>query len=192
MLPGCYLSSGESEQPRTKARVHPVFSVLFPGLIKLVCLCNNKILYSTNLYVNMGFHYLRFRTYSHATENEKNVEKALRFVSGTDKIEKRKTKGYHGNPIIIIEAEIKKSMEVKAFFSGLKKHGLVEKILDELEDRIDENSNFYLRFDKQKAFFQKYELVKHDDVVSVKGKIKCFPPDKENAIKVLKIFLENL
>ncbi|MCG2826716.1 MAG: exosome protein, partial [Thermoplasmatales archaeon] len=105
----------------------------------------------------MGFHYLRFRTYSHATENEKNVEKALRFVSGTDKIEKRKTKGYHGNPIIIMEATIKKSMEVKAFFSGLKKHGLVEKILDELEDRIDENSNFYLRFDKQKAFFQEYE-----------------------------------
>ena len=140
----------------------------------------------------MSFLYLRFRTYSHATENEKNVEKALRFVSGTEKIEKRKTKGYHGNPIIIMESAIKKSMEVKAFFSGLKKHGLVEKILDELEDRIDENSNFYLRFDKQKAFFQKYELVKHDDVVSVKGKIKSFPTNKRNAVKILKIFLENL
>ncbi|MBU3902592.1 MAG: hypothetical protein KKE04_04420, partial [Candidatus Thermoplasmatota archaeon] len=74
----------------------------------------------------------------------------------------------------------------------LKKHGLVEKILDELEDRIDENSNFYLRFDKQKAFFQKYELVKHDDVVSVKGKIKCFPTNRRNAVKTLKDFLENL
>jgi len=140
----------------------------------------------------MSFHYLNFRTYSHATENEKSVEEALRFVSGTDIIEKRTAKGYHGNPIIIMEATIKKSMEVKAFFSGLKKHGLVEKILDELEDRIDENSNFYLRFDKQKAFFQKYELVKHDDVVSVKGKIKSFPTNKRNAVKILKIFLENL
>jgi len=140
----------------------------------------------------MSFHYLRFRTYSHATENEKNVEKALRFVSGTEKIEKRKTKGYHGNPIIIMEATIKKSREVKAFFSGLKKHLLVEKILDKLESRIDENNNFYLRFDKQKAFFQKYELVKHDDVVSVKGKVKCFPPNKGNAVKSMKIFLENL
>lgn len=59
--------------------------------------------------------------YFHATENERNVEKALRFVSGTDKIEKRKTKGYHGNPIIVMEAEIKKSRDIKAFFSGLKK-----------------------------------------------------------------------
>ena len=83
-------------------------------------------------------------------------------------------------------------MEVKAFFSGLKQQGLVEKILYELEGRIDENNNFYLRFDKQKAFFQKYELVKHDDVVSVKGKIKSFPTNKRNAVKILKIFLENL
>ena len=140
----------------------------------------------------MGFHYLRFRAYSHATENEKNVEDALRFVSGTASIEKGKAKGFHGNPIIIMESAIKKSMEVKAFFSGLKQQGLVEKILYELEDRIDENSNFYLRFDKQKAFFQKYELVKHDDVVSVKGKIKSFPTNKRNAVKILKIFLENL
>jgi RNA binding exosome subunit len=138
------------------------------------------------------FLYVNFRAYSHATENEKNVEKALIFVSGTDSIEKRKAKGCHGNPIIIMEATIKKSMEVKAFFSGLKKHLLVEKILDKLESRIDENNNFCLRFDKQKAFFQKYELVKHDDVVSVKGKIKCFPPDKDNAVKSMKIFLENL
>ncbi len=140
----------------------------------------------------MGFHYLNFRAYSHATENEKNVEKALRFVSGTEKIEKRKTKGYHGNPIVIMESAIKKSRDVKDFLSRLKKHLLVEKILDELESRIDEDHNFYLRFDKQKAFFQKYELVKHDDVISVKGKIKCFPPDKGNTIKTMKILLENL
>jgi len=140
----------------------------------------------------MTFHYVNFRTYSHATENEKNVEDALRFVSGTDRIEKRKARGYHGNPIIIMEAALKKSMNIRAFFSGLKQHGLVEKILYELEDRIDENSNFYLRFDKQKAFFQKYELVQHDDVVSVKGKVKCFPPDKGSAVKSMKDFLENL
>ncbi len=141
------------------------------------------------------FLYVNFRTYSHATENEKNVEEALRFVSGADNIEFRKTKGYHGNPIIIMEATLKKSRDVKTFFSRLKKHLLVKKILNELENRIDENNNFYLRFDKQKAFFQKYELVRHDDVISVKsvkGKIKCFPTNKRNAVKTLKIFLENL
>lgn len=140
----------------------------------------------------MSFHYIRFRTYCHATEDKSKVENSIRFVSGTDKIEKRKTKGYHRNPIVIMESEIKKSMEVKAFFSRLKNQGLMKKILNELESRIDEDHNFYLRFDKQKAFFQKYELVKHDDVVSVKGKIKCFPPDKGNAVKSMKIFLENL
>ncbi len=140
----------------------------------------------------MSFHYIKFRAYSHATENEKNVEKALRFISGTDEIEFRKTKGYHGNPIIIMEAEIKKSKDIRNFFSGLKKQGLMEEILKELEKRIDENSNFYLRFDKQKAFFQKYELVRQDDVISVSGKIKCFPTNKRNAIKTMKKFLENL
>ncbi|MDI6916706.1 MAG: RNA-binding domain-containing protein [Thermoplasmatales archaeon] len=140
----------------------------------------------------MTFHYINFRTYSHATENEKSVEEALRFVSGTDKIEKRTAEGYHGNPIIIMEAKLKKSREAKVFFSGLKQQGLVGKILDELEDRIDEDCSFYLRFDKQKAFDKKYELVKHDDIILVKGKIKCFPPGKGSAVKSMKDFLENL
>jgi hypothetical protein len=140
----------------------------------------------------MSFYYLRFRAYSHATENGFNVKEALRFVSGTDKIEKTKTKGYHGNPIIIMESQIKKSRDIKNFFSKLKKHGLIEEILNALEDRIDENNNFYLRFDKQKAFDRKYEVVKHDDVISVKGKIKCFPTNKRNTVKTLKVFLENL
>lgn len=140
----------------------------------------------------MSFHYINFRTYSHATENEKNVESALRFVSGTDRIKKRKAKGYHGNLIIIMESEIKRSRDIKNFFTGLKQANLIEKIIHELEDRIDENNNFYLRFDKQSAFFQKYELVRHDDVISVSGKIRCFPPDKENAVKTLKIELEKL
>ncbi len=140
----------------------------------------------------MSFYQINFMAYSHATENEKNVEEALRFVSGTDNIEFRKTKGYHGNLIIIMEATLKKSRDVKTFFSRLKQHGLVKKILNELEDRIDENNNFYLRFDKQKAFFQRYELVRHDDVISAKGKIKCFPTNKRNASKTVKVFLENL
>lgn len=140
----------------------------------------------------MSFYQINFRTYSHATENEKNVEEALRFVSGTDKIEKRTAEGYHGNPIIIMEATLKKSREVKVFFSGLKQQGLVGKILDELEDRINEDCSFYLRFDKQKAFDKKYELVQHDDVISMKGEIRCFPPSKGNAVKSMKDFLENL
>lgn len=150
--------------------------------LKIPCIYKGKLCFTC----------VNFRVYSHATENEKSVREALRFVSGTDSIEKRTAKGCHGNPIIVMEAEIKKSMEVKAFFSGLKKHGLMEKILDEVESRIDENNNFYLRFDKQKAFFQKYELVKHDDVISVKGKIKCFPANKRNAVKTMEILLENL
>lgn len=140
----------------------------------------------------MSFHYIKFRAYCHATEDKSKVENSIRFVSDTDKIEKRTAKGYHGNPIAIMESAIKKSRDVKDFLLRLKKHGLVKKIWDELESRIDEDHNFYLRFDKQKAFFQKYELVKHDDVISVKGKIKCFPTNKRNAVKTMKILLENL
>lgn len=140
----------------------------------------------------MSFHYLRFRAYCHATENEKGVEDAVRFVSGTDKIEKRTAEGYHGNPIIVMGATLKKSSDIRAFFSRLKQQRLVEKILDELEDRIDEDCGFHLRFDKQKAFDKKYELVKHDDIILVKGKIKCFPPDKGSAVKSMKEGLENL
>ena len=52
---------------------------------------------------------LSFRTFAHATEDEEKVERALRFASGAEEITKSKSEGYHGNPIVVMEARITRS-----------------------------------------------------------------------------------
>ncbi len=140
----------------------------------------------------MVFYKLVFRAYCHATEDVQKVEDALRFISHTNKITHKSMKGYYGNPIIVMEGELKKSKDIRAFFSELKNNNLTAKIIDELSDRIDEGCKLYMRFDKQSAFEKIYALARHDDVISVNAKIKVYPTKKENAVKLVKEFLEDL
>lgn len=127
---------------------------------------------------------LAFRTFAHATENEDRVEQALRFVSGAEEITKSRSEGYHGNPIVVVEARITRSKEIKSFFASLDAAD-VQKLIDTLELRVDEESMFFLRLDKQAAFEGRAVLADHDDIISVRGKIKSYPQSRDNALKMI-------
>ena len=127
---------------------------------------------------------LAFRTFAHATENEDRVEQALRFVSGAEEITKSRSEGYHGNPIVVVEARITRSKEMKSFFASLDAAD-VQKLIDTLELRVDEESMFFLRLDKQAAFEGRSVLADHDDIISVRGKIKSYPQSRDNALKMI-------
>ena len=47
--------------------------------------------------------HLDFRTFSHATEVEEKVKKALTFVSNCQEVSVTHSEGYHGNKILIME-----------------------------------------------------------------------------------------
>jgi RNA-binding protein len=134
---------------------------------------------------------LAFRTFSHATESEERVEQALRFVSGTDKIETSRSVGYHGNPIVIKEARITESRKIKSFFDSLDKQE-VRKLLDTLENRVDDDSFFFLRLDKQAAFMGVFKMADNEDIIAVRGKIKSYPQSRENAVIVMQRFLGSI
>ena len=133
---------------------------------------------------------LSFRTFAHATEDEERVEQALKFASGAEEITKSKSEGYHGNPIVVMEAKISRSREIKAFFASLPIDD-VQHLLDTLERRVDEESMFFLRLDKQAAFEGRIAMAEDDDVISVRGKIKSYPQKRENALKAIDAILRD-
>jgi len=131
---------------------------------------------------------LAFRTFVHATEDEGRVEQAVRNASGAEELSHSKSEGYHGNPITILETRITNAKAVKRFFDSLDRAD-IERLLETLERRVDEESFFFMRLDKQAAYEGRMVLADHDDIISVRGKIKSYPQSRENALKVLDAML---
>jgi RNA binding exosome subunit len=139
----------------------------------------------------MTFHYLTFRAFCQATEDEAKVIAAIKFVSGSDDITVTKSFGFHGNPIMILETEIKLKKRIDSVFLNLG-HQYLQELRDTLESRLDDEGNFFFRLDKQAAFEGRIVLTAHDDVIAVKGKVKAYPNNRENAIKTSVDYLDHL
>jgi RNA binding exosome subunit len=63
--------------------------------------------------------------------------------------------GYHGNPITLFSATIKRKPDTKAFAAFVRPNMTpedVELLREEMPDRLDDDQMFHLRFDKQAAF----------------------------------------
>ncbi len=124
---------------------------------------------------------LSFRAFSHATENEDRVKKAVMNASGSEELTCSKSYGYHGNPIVVIEAKITRAKEIKNVLSLLSEED-VRQLIDTIELRVDDESFFYMRLDKQEAYLGNLRLSSGEDVISVRGKIKSYPQNRENAV----------
>lgn len=114
--------------------------------------------------------YIDVRAFTHATEDQEKVLKAIHNMLPeelTDKIlfkEKRLT-GHHGNPIILFETKIKKDA-VNAVFEKLSSHleSLDKELLaNEIKRHLD-RGNLYVRLDKQSAFLNELRIGSVDPI----------------------------
>ncbi len=133
---------------------------------------------------------LSFRVFAHATEDPERVEKALRFVSGAENISRSSSTGYYGNTILVLEAKVADSKHIKALLRSLGTDAL-RGLLTSLDRRLDEESFFYLRLDKQEAFLERFVLADGEDVIAVRGKVKSYPQNRDNAMDSLRKVLES-
>jgi hypothetical protein len=67
--------------------------------------------------------------------------------------------------------------------------GDFDRLLDELEDRIDDNCAFYIGLDKQVAYKGTVEL---GDGLMLRGKVEAYPAKKARAIETATEALEEL
>jgi hypothetical protein len=132
-------------------------------------------------------------TFVHATEDESKVTGALRNILPREvKIQRRKLKGHHGNPILILSASIERRKILRELWDNLtarlgpeefKKLGQI------VQERLDNECNFYLRFDKQLACTGKLALTDAGDVVHLRLKVAAYPAKREVAARLVQEFI---
>ena len=136
------------------------------------------------------FHYVDLRTFCYSTEDEKRVEAALRtFLPDDVEIERETTEGHYGDRILILSVRLERADEVRHVLSKLTELGSFDRLLAELEDRIDENCAFFIQLDKQAAYRGDVEL---GDGLMLRGKVEAYPAKKERAIETAGEALEEL
>lgn len=140
----------------------------------------------------MSFLRVHFRTFVHATESEDKVREALAHVAGDAEIEAARTEGHFGNPIIILEADITRKREIKDFFTSLKGTSIIEKLLEEMDDRMDEHCNLHFRVDKDMALEKQITLARGKNVIDISLKTAAYPANRENALVAARDFLNSL
>lgn len=147
----------------------------------------------------MQAHHIRISTFIHGTENEDKVLEALgTFIPEEipdDEVdfEILETEGYFGNPIKVVNLEIKRSRYVKAFlkhFKLLLDEESKEYLLEHLDEKIDEEGVFYVRFNKQRAYLGEAEIDEGEDVIQVRIKVKAFPMKKDKVVKAVEEWLK--
>ena len=132
--------------------------------------------------------------HAHATEDEQRVLDAMRKVLPKSvEIGRYNMKGHHGNLIVSFEARVTQRKEIKELWqivlSGLNA-GDLERLKSKVGDRVDDERNFYLRFDKQKANGGELALMETGDAIHLRLKILAFPATREVAIESVGKFLE--
>ena len=139
---------------------------------------------------SVPFHYLELRAFSYATEHEQRVTDALAlFVPEDVPIEHERTEGHHGDPITVFRATLESARHMRTVLEMIPGIPGFDRVLTDLEQRVDDETSFYLRFDKQRAFQGELAL---GDGVHLRGKIEAYPATREGAIENLRTALIDL
>jgi RNA binding exosome subunit len=134
------------------------------------------------------FHYIDLRTFCYATEDEKRVEEAIRaFLPEEFELDRMKNKGHHGDRIVVLSARVENADDMRLILDRLAELGEIDRIMDELDERVDDNCSFFLRLDKQAAFQDEVELGKG---ITLRAKVEAYPAKHEAAVENAREALE--
>ena len=146
------------------------------------------------------FHSITLTVFVKEGENKEKIQEALKKLFPIDfekdkiKINVQKSTGFEEKKIEILSIKIEKQKHIKIFLENLFSkltEGQIRQISDELETRVDKEGFFYLRFDKD-SWINEEKLFMTDEgnCFHLKFKIAAYPCNKENAIDVMKGFLQ--
>ena len=146
-------------------------------------------------------HYIALRTTAQATEDPLKVRSVLDLFlppqdqekDSSDIVHETFAEGYHSNPIIVMEAEVKKKKDCQYIVDYIR-HKLgaagIERLIYELPRRVDNDCNLFIRFDKQEAYQGRLVITNSSDAVHLRMKIKVYPARREAAIEAAREMFE--
>ena len=128
---------------------------------------------------------IRLRAFAHHTEVEGRVLKAMTFASGTEDVAVTRTQGHFGNPIIVLDAELKKAGDMKRFLNRVRDTVILKGLAGQEDRRTDDDCIFHLRLDKQKAYQGELALATGRDVIDVRIKVGVYPARRGDAVRAV-------
>ncbi len=136
------------------------------------------------------FHYVDLRTFAYATEDEKRVEQALReFLPEDAEIDRVENVGHHGDRIVILSARVETADGMRHVLDRLADLDEIDRVLDELDERVDEKCALFLRLDKQAAFRGQVRL---GPGITLRSKVEAYPAKQAAAVENARETLERL
>lgn len=130
---------------------------------------------------SVPLHYIDLRTFKYATEDEARVEAALRrFLPEEFPVERTENEGYHGDLIIVLSTRVENADDMRYVLAQLRECEEIDRITDELDERVDENCSLFLQLDKQAAYQSRVEL---GQGVMLRAKVEAYPAKKSTAIE---------
>jgi len=131
-------------------------------------------------------HNISYRAFVYGTENKEKVLEAIKTLFPNSSPQCEATEGYYKNPVLILSNKIDKKREIKDFVEKLStiNDPAKKRIISRLEDKMDDNGNLFLRFDKQRAYMGDLKVVEHGDSIHLKIKIAAYPAKKKVALEI--------
>ncbi|MDQ2053630.1 MULTISPECIES: RNA-binding protein [Halobellus] len=127
------------------------------------------------------FHYVDLRTFCYETEDDKRVESALRtFLPEEFEVTRTESTGHHGDRIIVFSARVENADDVRHVLAKLSELPDFDALLEELDERVTENTELFLRLDKQAAFRGD---VRRGNGITLRAKVEAYPATKEAAVE---------
>lgn len=130
---------------------------------------------------------ISFRAFVAATEDEGRVREALAVFVPLDRITAVTAEGHFGNEIKILEAVLRRK-EAGAFLQILREHLSpedLERLRREIPDRLEGESHFHLRLDKQAAYKGLLSLTNSKDALDITILVRTYPARRESALNIL-------
>ncbi len=129
------------------------------------------------------------RALAHATEDVERVRGTIRALVGKEvELEETRSRGYHKQPLRIIEAEVKGSRNLRVLVAKLGTEDIMADYARTWERRLDDEEGLvHFRLAKQPLLEGKVELEPEGgegDLVKVKLKLLAYPAKPETYRKV--------
>jgi RNA binding exosome subunit len=137
------------------------------------------------------FHWVRVKAICYATEDEDLICDTVSELTGSEELDIDISEGLHNNPLTVVDVSLTKNKEYATLFANLGED-IIRQILEDLEQRIDDDCVFYMRLDKQKAVCGEYEISHGGDVISITAKVMAHPAKKEVAVQVMREYLDRV
>ena len=141
-------------------------------------------------------HNIRYRVFIYENEDKDEVLEALLNILPTAEPEAEEAEGLLEEKMLILTGAISKKRETKEFLNTLIAsigEDQLIKLYNDLDRKMDEKGNLFLRLSKEKALDEEWEILDGGDSIHLKIKIAAYPAKKEVALKKIKeVFPEDI